>query len=102
MNVKKMIAAALLLVPAAALSLSVKPASAHDDFYRHYEEPRLNDHRVITQEPVYRFHHRRVWVPGHWDYDRHGERFWIPGHYEFRDSRNLREFRDIREFRDAR
>lgn len=92
MNVKKMIAAALLLVPVAAISLSVKPASAQE-FYRYYEEPRFNEHRVITQETVYRFHHHRIWVPGHWDYDRYGDRFWIPGHYELRE---LRELRDVR------
>jgi hypothetical protein len=79
MNIKQAIAATLLLVPMAAASIAAKPASAHEVFTRR------DDHRRVLI--VERFHHRRFWIPGHFDFDRFGRRFWVPGHFEFRYDR---------------
>jgi hypothetical protein len=79
MNIKQAIAATLLLVPMATASVATKPASAHEEVIR-----RVDDRRIVIVE---RIRHRRIWIHGHFDFDRFGRRYWVPGHYEFRDER---------------
>ncbi len=79
MNIKQTIVAALLLVPMATASLAAKPASAHEVVTR-----RADDRRIVIVE---RFRHRRIWIAGHFDFDRFGHRYWVPGRFEFRNER---------------
>jgi len=85
MNVKQIIAASLLMVPVAAASLSAKPASANEAFTRRIVTERtvfVNDfHRHHRREF---FQHRRIWLPGHWEFNRFGHRYWVSGRYVFR------------------
>ncbi len=81
MNVKQFIAASLLIVPVAAASLSVKPAAAHETVIRRVETERT----VFVHRPRYEvFRHRRVFIPGHWEFNRFGHRYWVSGRYDVR------------------
>jgi hypothetical protein len=83
MNLKQAIAASLLMIPVAAASLSAKPASAHDVVVK-----RVEFERVRFFNPERRFFHHdyryRVWVPGHFEFNRFGYRYWVPGHFIYR------------------
>ena len=74
MKIKQAIAAALLLIPMAAISVATKPASAHEVIRR------VDDRRVVVIEAQ---RYRRIWVPGHWRINRFGERCWVPGRYVY-------------------
>ncbi len=87
MNVKQIIAASLLMVPVAAASLSAKPASANEAFTRRT----VTERTVFVNHPSHEnhfrrefFRHRRVWIPGHWEFNRFGHRYWVSGYYVFR------------------
>jgi hypothetical protein len=81
MNVKQIIATAILLVPVTAASLVAKPASAHEVSVKRIETQRV----VVVHRPKYEsFRYRRVFIPGHWEYNRFGHRYWVSGRYVFR------------------
>lgn len=87
MNLKQTVAAAILLFPIVASSVIAKPAAAGESQNGH------SDRAVVVVESKdghgghkgeFRHHHRRIWVPGHWEINRFGHRYWVPGHYEYR------------------
>jgi len=81
MNVKQLIAAALLIVPVAAAALSANPASANEGLTRRFETERAE----FRHRPRHEFfRQRRFFVPGHWEFNRFGHRYWVSGHYEYR------------------
>jgi hypothetical protein len=81
MNVKQIIAAAILLVPVATASLLAKPAAAHEGFVKRIETQKI----VIVHRPKHEFfRYRRVFIPGHWEYNRFGHRYWVSGRYVYR------------------
>lgn len=85
MNFKQTIAAAIILFPVVASSVVAKPAAATES------QSGRSDRTVVVVESKgdyhkghFHRHHRRVWIPGHWEYNRHGHRYWVPGRYVYR------------------
>ncbi len=86
MNFKRTIAAAILLFPVVASSAVAGPASATDS------QSERGDRTIVVEskggyykEHFHKHHHsRRIWIPGHWEFNRFGHRYWVPGRYEYR------------------
>lgn len=84
MNLKKIVAAAILLFPVVTSSVIAKPAAATEsrDGHRVVVVESRDGHREERREE--RHERRWVFIRGHWETDRYGHRFWVPDHYEYR------------------
>ncbi len=66
-------------------AVMIKPAAAtegHDKGDRTVVVVESKD--SYRRHEGYFHHHRRIWIPGHWEFNHFGYRYWVPGHYEYR------------------
>jgi hypothetical protein len=102
MLMKRAIAASMIALPLAAISLLPTPASASElvawgrrgggvffGIGPIVVTPAVSPRPVYVAPPPGYYAPaysgpERFWVPGHWEYTRFGERYWVRGHYEYR------------------
>jgi hypothetical protein len=83
MNVKKAVAAAILLLPVVASSVIAKPAAAESQVKLVDSNLTVISSKGGHHDGHFHRHYRKIWVPGYWKVNKFGHRYWVPGYYKY-------------------